>query len=165
MASHRTGTSGASLKLTLTPPELIRCVSEQIMTPEQARGGVTRMTATTEIGRSDESSDTIIAKVTVRLAGRMKDAESDAFFAECTYRHRAVMDGEAPADDQIDQQLAEQIAKPLYYVALHQCQQLLWSMGYPGVRPALIDIQLARIDDTKPANKRRTRKKKAEGPA
>jgi hypothetical protein len=127
----------------LSPAELVRASCEQHTAPDNASGGVTHMNVATEIGRPDDDPDTLIVTVTVKVTGTPKQGKAPAFTAECAYRHCATLDSAHARTEEFDSDFASSLARPLSVLALNQCQQLIWAMGFPSVRAPMQEMKMA----------------------
>lgn len=164
MGQGRPGYDAMNYKL--ASAALLRADCGQVEQHQNAPRGMTKLTTSAEIALDDATRKALQVIVTVRLAGLPADATQDdeeAFWAECRYRHIATFESDI-TEEQISPEMANSLAAPLYYTALNHCQQLVWNMGFSGVRPPLKDpptFSEANLAEPRvqPSRKKRSRKK------
>ncbi|NTV96386.1 MAG: hypothetical protein HGA75_13385 [Thiobacillus sp.] len=119
----------AKLNFVTSPASLLSCTANQLIPQEDTKGGFISLTATTEVANLDGHDDRLLLTVKVKITGIQKETGAEAFFAECAYRQFAIFDGPAPNGEAIDVSEAERMLRPLYYLALNECQNLVWRLG------------------------------------
>jgi len=161
---HRTTAEALSYKLTGARLTSSKC--EQLCRPEAATRGKTKLDTSVEITSLPENTKALQTTVTVRVTGITGEEakECEAFFAECSYRHQAFFENEAPADDKLDMETTYSLVRPIYHLALGRCQDMIWAMGFHGVQVPMRDIRLTPESEQKPLQsprKRTSARKKA----